>query len=53
MLHVAQSAFHDGIPTRQLGIPWVWINRTGSTNRHGAEPVAELRDLESFLRAIG
>ena len=53
LLHVAESAYHDGIPTSQLGLPWVWINRTGSANRHGAEPVAEFSDLESFVRTIG
>lgn len=52
MLHVAESAYHDGIPTGQLGIPWVWVNRTGSTNRHGAMPVAEFGDLAGFITAL-
>jgi 2-haloalkanoic acid dehalogenase type II len=52
LLHVAQSAYHDGIPTHQLGIPWVWINRTGTADRHGAKPVAEFPDLASFVAAL-
>jgi 2-haloacid dehalogenase len=28
-VHVAQSLFHDIAPTRELGIPSVWINRLG------------------------
>jgi len=31
-VHVAQSYFHDIVPTRELGIPSVWINRTGETS---------------------
>jgi 2-haloacid dehalogenase len=30
-VHVAQSYFHDIVPARELGIPSVWINRTGDT----------------------
>src|SRR5262245_45015463 len=26
-IHVAQSLYHDGVPTGTLGIPYVWINR--------------------------
>jgi 2-haloacid dehalogenase len=30
-VHVAQSHFHDIVPAHDLGIPSVWINRTGET----------------------
>lgn len=30
-VHAAQSYFHDIVPARELGIPSVWINRTGDT----------------------
>lgn len=30
-VHVAQSYFHDIVPAHELGIPSVWINRTGDT----------------------
>jgi 2-haloacid dehalogenase len=28
-VHVAQSYFHDIVPAREMGVPSVWINRTG------------------------
>lgn len=28
-VHVAQSLLHDGVPARELGLPFVWINRRG------------------------
>jgi 2-haloacid dehalogenase len=42
-VHVAASLFHDVAPTRELGIPCVWINRLGELP--GPEPTRELPDL--------
>jgi 2-haloacid dehalogenase len=42
-VHVAASLYHDVEPSRELGIPCVWINRLGEPVR--GEPAAELPDL--------
>jgi 2-haloacid dehalogenase len=42
-VHVAQSYFHDVVPTRELGLRSVWINRYGQ--RHEPPPDRELPDL--------
>ncbi len=52
LLHVAQSLYLDGVPCRQLGIPWVWINRLGEENRLAADPIAEFPDLMRFTDAL-
>jgi 2-haloacid dehalogenase len=41
-VHVGASLFHDAVPARQLGIPFVWINRLGEASD---VPVRELPDL--------
>lgn len=53
LLHVAQSAYHDGTPTSQLGIAWAWINRNGDVNGTLARPVLEVRDLLELAAALG
>jgi 2-haloacid dehalogenase len=42
-VHVAASPFHDLAPCAELGIPAVWINRTGERTDHPR--AAELPDL--------
>jgi 2-haloacid dehalogenase len=42
-VHVAQSHFHDVVPSLALGIPVVWINRLGE--RGDPPPTRELPDL--------
>jgi len=42
-VHVAASLFHDVGPTRELGIPCVWINREGEAA--SGKLAAELPDL--------
>jgi 2-haloacid dehalogenase len=42
--HVAASLFHDVAPTRELGVPSVWINRLGEV-AGAARPTRELPDL--------
>jgi len=41
-VHVGASLVHDAAPARELGIPFVWINRLGETSDL---PVRELPDL--------
>ncbi len=51
-IHVAQSQFHDGVPARQLGIPFVWINRRGERRIGEVSPVAEFPDLRTFAATL-
>lgn len=47
VLHVAQSVYHDIVPTRQLGISNVWVNRRKGKSGFGATIPAETKpDLE-------
>lgn len=50
VVHVAQSLFHDGVPTGELGIAYVWINRYSDANTTGVRPLGEYADLKSFAR---
>ena len=40
--------YHDGVPARELGFAFVWINRYNDSNDGAAEPMAEFSDLKSF-----
>jgi 2-haloacid dehalogenase len=42
-VHVAQSHFHDIVPAHDLGIPSVWVNRSGE--RAEPAPTREVPDL--------
>jgi 2-haloalkanoic acid dehalogenase type II len=53
LLHVAQSLFHDGNPTRELGIAYVWINRYNDVNETIVCPCATFADLASLATAAG
>ncbi len=54
VLHVAQSIYHDIIPTRALGISSVWVNRrkglagSGATLPAEGRPDLEVPDLKSL-----
>ncbi|MHC4696497.1 MAG: HAD-IA family hydrolase [Planctomycetota bacterium] len=48
VLHVAQSLYHDGVPTGQLGIAYVWINRYNDVNELSVKPLAAYTDLKSL-----
>ncbi len=52
LLHVAQSAYHDGTATSQLGIAWAWINRNAEVNGTLARPVIEVRNLRELAAAL-
>jgi 2-haloacid dehalogenase len=51
-VHVAASLFHDVAPCNELGIPCIWINRTGERPTTG-RPAAELPDLSGLAEAAG
>jgi 2-haloacid dehalogenase len=52
-VHVAASLFHDIIPCSELGIPAVWINRTGEiTNYPRTAELPDLSDLPVTLDAV-
>ena len=54
LLHAAQSYFHDVVPTRELGIPVVWINRKGGRIEPGAPvPTHEVRTLAELANLLG
>jgi 2-haloacid dehalogenase len=44
-VHVAASFFHDIVPSNELGLVSVWINRLDEQPRNGIRPTRELRDL--------
>ncbi|MGE5111180.1 MAG: haloacid dehalogenase type II [Acidobacteriaceae bacterium] len=54
LLHVAQSIYHDVVPTRALGISSVWVNRrkgllgSGATLPAEGRPDLEVTDLKSL-----
>ena len=54
VLHVAQSIYHDIIPTHSLGITNVWVNRRGTKPGAGAtkpavgKPDLEVQDLKTL-----
>jgi 2-haloacid dehalogenase len=49
-VHVAQGHFHDIVPTNELGIPSVWINRLGQ--RAEPAPTRELPDLTGLADVL-
>jgi 2-haloalkanoic acid dehalogenase type II len=54
LLHAAQSYFHDVVPTSELGIPVVWVNRHGSPVEPGGPlPTHEVRTLTELANFMG
>jgi 2-haloalkanoic acid dehalogenase type II len=51
IVHIGQSPFHDGLPTRQLGIAYVWINRYNDRNEQDVHPIGEFPTLTAFADA--
>jgi 2-haloacid dehalogenase len=47
-VHVAASYFHDIVPSSELGLVSVWINRLGETPGGSARPTRELPDLNGL-----
>jgi len=52
-LHVAQSLVHDGVPARELDIPFVWINRRAERNTTRATPIAEFSTVAELADWLG
>jgi 2-haloacid dehalogenase len=48
-VHVGASLFHDAAPARELGLPFVWINRLGETSDL---PTRELPDLTRLAETL-
>jgi 2-haloacid dehalogenase len=51
-VHVAQGHFHDIVPAQRLGIPRVWINRTGDPSDPSLAD-AVLPDLTGLAATLG
>ena len=49
-VHVAQSILHDVVPAKELGLPTVWINRSGEISE--TRPTRELPDLERLADTL-
>jgi 2-haloacid dehalogenase len=49
-VHVAQSHFHDIVPSDRLGLLSIWINRLGETG--DPAPTRELRDLRGLADVL-
>jgi len=58
MVHAAQSVYHDIIPTNQLGIRNVWVNRpsigpgAGAVKFAAARPTAEVSSLAELVELV-
>ena len=51
-LHVAQSLFHDIIPSGKLAISNAWINRYSETNDSGTNPTYVFPDLGGLVKFL-
>jgi len=51
-LHVAQSVYHDIIPTSRLGVANAWINRYSDAQPAGVNPSYVLPDVKSLLKIL-
>ncbi|MDE1852120.1 MAG: HAD hydrolase-like protein [Thaumarchaeota archaeon] len=52
VLHVAQSVFHDIMPTQQLGIDSVWVNRYQEPLPADASPLIISDGLDSLATTL-
>jgi 2-haloalkanoic acid dehalogenase type II len=53
ILHVAQSLFHDIVPTGDLGIDSAWVNRYGEAMPFGVAPLYVSDSLAHLALALG
>lgn len=51
VVHVAQSQYHDGIPAKELGLAFVWINRYNDPARQDVKPMGTFGSLMEFAEA--
>jgi 2-haloalkanoic acid dehalogenase type II len=52
ILHVAQSVYHDIVPTGKLGIASAWINRYSQPMPAGVQPLYVCDSLASLLQLL-
>ena len=52
VLHVAQSIYHDIIPTQEMGIASAWVNRYRERMPGGARPLVVADSLSDLLKVI-
>jgi 2-haloacid dehalogenase len=58
ILHAGQSVYHDIIPTNQLGIENVWVNRpsirpgAGAAKPAAGQPTAEVKSLAELVKLL-
>ena len=52
-LHVAQSVFHDIVPSTQIGLANAWINRYREEEPSGLSPTWVLADLAGLIDVLG
>jgi 2-haloacid dehalogenase len=53
ILHVAQSVYHDIVPTGRLGIASAWVNRYAQALPSGAAPIYICDSLASLVQLLG
>ena len=53
VLHVAQSVYHDILPTQSMGIASAWVNRYDEKLGPGVEPLFICDSLENLAKALG
>lgn len=59
LLHIAQSVYHDIIPTRSMGLSSVWVNRRGEKqdteviDSASGKPDLEVPDLKTLVSLMG
>jgi 2-haloacid dehalogenase len=51
-LHVAQSVFHDIIPTGKMGVANAWINRYSDPEPAGINPTYVFLDLRGLVKTL-
>ena len=51
-LHVAQSVYHDIIPTSQMGVTNAWINRYSDPKPAGINPTYVFSDLRGLVKVL-
>jgi 2-haloacid dehalogenase len=51
-VHVGASLFHDVVPSNELGLTSVWINRLGETSGDGDRPTRDLTDLSGLPETL-
>jgi FMN phosphatase YigB (HAD superfamily) len=52
VLHVAQSVFHDIIPSSKMGVANAWINRYSDPEPAGINPTYVFRDLKGLVKGL-